>query len=270
VRRGVRLVPGREAEGRALLARAESCTDAVAAPEPQHVVRAVRGLLLLPSIREALGISHALNLDSIPKWAVFPILRLAGVVRLGLACSHLGVRSVRFDLGTNALAARAFAAAQSREVADFAAAYTVGGRFDCDIGTLLERDPRLFDVLLQFREAPQARRLRDHVRAALIDNGGAEVAAAVDSGLGSAVGQQVLQAAKDAFTARMVLVPTVAPHPVLFERLDLGESSLQRWRARSRVVLEETVRARRIGKYDACPCGSGDSLRFCCDEATSR
>jgi hypothetical protein len=77
VHRHVQPFPGKEHEAESVR---ELIERNVLDPTPSDgipIAKAVRGLLLRPSVREALGMSGGVPVAAVPRWMMFPVLRLS-------------------------------------------------------------------------------------------------------------------------------------------------------------------------------------------------
>lgn len=271
VRSQLNPVPGQEEVAERLFDQLSASTREITSIEEGHIPNMVRSLLLRPSIRKLLGVSGGTPLNSLARWNAFPILRLANVVKIGAACRILKAGSAKLNFGTAKLAGPAFAAAIGDEFADDTASYVVSGRFAADLGTAALQDPSLLDSILAFRESRIGEELRKEVFARLLASEGAEVNVAVNSGLRNTIPSAILQRARDNFVNLLTGKRSEGiVTPAIWNDWRYSEDeALQRWRKRSGKVLEDYCRQYNISPYSACPCGSGEKLKFCCGEALS-
>ena len=268
VRSQLNPAPGQEEVAERLFAQLYATTREITLVEEGNIPNLVRSLLLRPSIRQLLGVSGGTPLNSLARWNVFPILRLANVVKIGAACRVLNIGSAKLNFGTARLAGPAFAAAIGAEWADDTASYVVSGRFAADLGAVALQDPSLLDSILEFRESRLGEELRKEVFAQLLASEGAEVNVAVNSGLRNAIPSAMLQRARDNFVSLLTAQRSVGiTPPAIWNDRRYAEDALNRWRKRSRQVLEENCCKYNINLYSDCPCGSGEKLKFCCFEA---
>lgn len=260
--------PGKEEEAERLFAELEPKIREISHSEDGHIPKLVRGLLLRPSIREILGVSGGTPLNSFARWQLYPVLRLASVAKIGAACRILGLSSAKLDFGTSRLAGPAFASDSGIEWTDETASYVVCGRFDADLGQVVIQEPSFLDAVLKFRDTQQGVSLRKEVHSRLAASEGAEVDAAVNGALRAGVPKAALQAAHDQFVNLLVSepIPGKSP-PAIWNDSRYAEDSTVWWRQASRRILDDCCRRAGIGPYDPCPCGSGEKLKFCCDEA---
>jgi len=166
------------------------------------------------------------------------------------------------------LAGPAFAAATGAEWADDTASYVLSGRFAADLGAAAIQDPSLLDLVLTFRETKQGQELRQEVFERLAASEGSDVNVAVNAGLRNALPSTILQKARDTFVSLLTPQRQISnTPPAIWNDRRFAEDALVLWRRRSREILEEYCRKNNIGPYSACPCGSGEKLKFCCAEA---
>lgn len=224
-----------------------------------------RGWMVNPSVRRLLGISGGTPIGAVPRWLAFPILRLAGAIRKGVICQHIGASATRMLLGSEMLASVAFSTSGGSTWADEAASYALTGRFNSDLGALIEHQPQLLEGVLRFRESAGGNAFRREIAERLAENEGGQVVAAVNAGLKEAMPTSVLQQAHDELSGLFMprsLGPTL--RPAVWGDLRNGEGRIARWRKRSRALLDQLQAANRLNHYGRCPCGSGEKLKFCC------
>jgi hypothetical protein len=262
--------PGHEEAGARQIAALPSRIDEVDPSRGETIPRMVRTLLLRPTIRRMLGVSEGMSLRSIPRWAVFPILRLANVVRIGIACQDLGISSAKLDFGTGDLAGPVFSAVAGAEWVDSMAGFVISGHFAADIGAAALQDPQLLDAVIRFRDTADGVRLRSEILQGLTALAGGDVTVAINGGLRAALPSKVIQAAQDRFVTMHTPTRGVASPASFWADSRTASGALDRWRRRSRGVLEEKVRELRLSIYDQCPCNSGEKMKFCCWEALHR
>jgi SIR2-like domain len=271
IRRQIKPAPGHEAMAERQLEQLERSLIDLSDQSPANsLADMTRGALMHPSIRGLLGVSAGTPRSAVPRWVAFPILRLANVMRKGVICEHLGVRATRMIWGSERLATAVFAAAAGVAWADDAASYVLAGRFNSDLGALIRRQPELLVGVLRFRESPAGQSLRREISERLALNEGGQIVTALNSGLREAIPVAVLQQARDQLSGLFMPRESDTPLvPAVWGDLRNADARIARWRSRSRALLDEYCRTNRVGGYDACPCGSGDKLRFCCVAALS-
>lgn len=268
IRRSLKPAPGKEFEAEQLFERLERNVTKVS-DEGVGIPQSVRSLLLRPSIRKLLGISLGTSASSLAKWHVFPVLRLASVVRMGAACRALGIVSARLDYGCAGLAGPALAAGTDRECIDDVASYVTCGRFNADLGGIALRAPEVLEAVLRFRETAAGTSLRTHIRHLLVAREGAEVVVAINGGLTSAIPTSVLQAANDQFVQLLVPTATTAFTLAIWNDTRSADDALRLWRKLNFEKLTRVCSELKVKPYDPCPCGSSEKLKFCCWEALS-
>lgn len=271
IRNQLSSAPGREEEAERLFAELEPKIQDLPVEADVSIPELVRGLLLRPSIRDVLGISGGTPLNSFARWQVFPVLRLANVARIGATCRNLHIGSAKLDFGTSKLAGPAFASTAGNEWSDEAASYVICGRFDADLGQIVSQEPSLIDAVINFRDTEIGTTLRQDVLANLATSNGAEVNVAVNSALRASISSRALQAAHDQFVGLFMPQQHVlrSPTPAIWNDERYADSSIIKWKQASRKMLNDCCQGAGIGPYDPCPCGSGERLKFCCEEALS-
>jgi hypothetical protein len=271
IRRQIAAAPQKKNIGEAQIADLASRVVDIGFDPKGYVSGQVRSLLLRPSIQNLLGISPGAPLHSLTRWNMFPILRLANVVMVGGACSKLGIASAKIAFGAARLAGPAFATAFGVDSADDAASYVLAGRFGANLGETVVKDRGLLSAVLRFRETQIAEKLRGEILSALAAGAGAEVVTAINGGLSRAIPPRILQEARDEYVGLFLRKEhgSVATAAIWNGSRDETEI-LRRWRVRGLKTLNEYCRSSGIGPYDLCPCGSGEKLKFCCQEALSK
>ena len=269
IRQHLKPVPGREdAAERQMDALESSTVDLGHALTSDQVGERTRSAMMHPSIRRLLGISGGTPPGAVPRWLAFPVLRLAGVVLKGVICQKIGANATRLVLGSESLASVAFSASAGREWVDDAASYALTGRFNSDLGALIEQQPDLLGGVLRFRESAGGTGFRREVAERLATNEGGQVMAAVNGGLREALPASVLQQAQDQLSG--LFMPQAAGprlRPAVWGDLRNADIRVARWRKRSRTLLEGICTDNKLNPYDVCPCGSGERIKFCCRAA---
>jgi hypothetical protein len=266
IRKQLQPVPGHEAEAEKIFKRLEG---AVADPTPEDPIvipQIVRSLLIRPSVREMLGISGGVRVNSIPKWVMFPILRLAQVVRLGVVCRELGLASIKFEFGSDLLAGPAFSGSFGEQFVGQLASYVLAGDFSTDLGSFITQNPDVLTTLLSFRDSRPGQQLRQEVFAALHRSDGGEVAVAINAALREMIPLKVIEAARKHFVS-LSLVEGSMRLPAVWYDANYATTALQLWKNKAALELKRISRERGCGPYDLCLCGSGEKMRFCCAEA---
>jgi hypothetical protein len=270
IREYLRPLPGKEDTAEPLFELLQTRTVNLAMEQQQEVAKLTRGLLARPSIRRLLGVSEGTPVDSLPRWVVFPVLRLASVVKTGATCRALGLASLKLDFGATSLAGPAFAATLGCFSPDEGASYVVSGRYGVDLGEAALADRTIVDSIVRFRDTQAAATLRKELLNALAVARGADIAAAVNGGLATAIQPRVLQEARNQFV-RLYTPATASTfaEPVLWNDERYSDAALAAWRRQSKAALDNYCLQLGVSPYHPCPCGSGDRLKFCCLEALS-
>lgn len=269
IRQQLSAVPGHEVEAARLFNLLFDKTKAIPSAIDNVVPQYTRSLLLRPEIRRLLGISEGNPVNSLTRWNVFPVIRLATVVKIGLACSHLGIASTKLDFGAATLAGPALAIVGGKEWVDDVAGYVLCGNVAADLGLLAMADPSIIDAVLRFRETAQGISIRSDIFSHLSRSEAADAFVAVNAALREAIPLRILQAARDKFIEfRMpnILAGTRTPSLWNDQRYS-DQEAISKWRTRSRQILLENIKALKLDPYSECPCGSGDKLKFCCEGA---
>ena len=264
-------VKGKENEAERLFQHLESSVfDVSKSKLSESVAEKTRGALMNPSIRRMLGVSQGTPRNVIPRWLSFPTLRLAKVISSGIICQHIQASSARMIFGSEKLASVAFSAVEAKEWAESAASYVLTGRFNSDIGAIILEEPSLLFGILKFRESSGGASFRCEVAQRLAADDGSQIVTAINAGFSQALPTSTLQQAHDQFSGLFIPRSTSSVNmPVVWGDLHNSEERIARWRKRSRTLLDEELRHHKLGPYDECPCGSGEKLKFCCQEALS-
>ncbi|MGH9776429.1 MAG: SIR2 family NAD-dependent protein deacylase [Candidatus Acidiferrales bacterium] len=261
--------PGKEAEAEALLETLENRTEFIDSTKQEPNLEMSKSLLLLPQIKEQLGLSDGTPLESIPRWMAFSILRVVNIVKVASTCQALGIASTKLLFGCAGLAAPALSAASSDCWADDEASYVLTGRYHTDLGKFVLQDPSILRAVLAFRETQPGVTMRTDLLRLLAFNPGSELVVCIGGGLRSTIPPRILQEARDAMSG-LLLAHSLAnskPTPAVWTDMNYSEAALARWRRRSAEEFHAYCEAASITQYDLCPCGSGEKRRFCCEEA---
>lgn len=225
--------------------------------------------LVSPSIRDLLGMSRGTPHQIIPRWLAFPVLRLARAITIGAVCRAIDASAARMILGVERLATAAFSSAPGKIWADESASYVLTGRSNSDLGVVVSKTPGLLQRLVAFRSSSHGEIFRKELAENLQTDKGAQVAAAVNSGLKQALTPSVLEQARNQFSGLFTSNEETNMSPAVWGDLENGELRIAKWRERSRGLLQEEIRKHKFAPYSACPCGSGEQLKFCCLAALS-
>lgn len=221
-----------------------------------------RGALILPNVRAALGIGDGILPTHIPKWFVFPVLRVAHLMRDAAVAQHFGAAATQLPFGTFSLAQEAFSMQmqmQSQQAADIAS-YVVAGQYEVNLGLLLQTQPDLFNSLLSFRATQQGVDTRAEILTCTATSPGSELSAAVEGALARAFNTKKLQIAMNKFATLCAATGRVS----LWTSQQNSAMDFGLWRRRSAGILREVLGTTEPDGYMRCPCGSGDKLKFCC------
>jgi hypothetical protein len=267
IRRQLHATPGHEAEADALfdtLAANIATFDDVRYDIPNLT----RGALLHPSVQGLLGISDAVVPSRLPRWARFPVIRLAHTIMAGCACDNFNLAATKIGFGSEILVGAAFAASAARGWADSVSSYVMTGKFNSDLGAYVEITPTVWSAILTFRDTQAGVNLRREISQELATNEGGEFAASVNAGLRHIVPSDVMDKARDELSElmfRRTKESTVVP--AVWINVRNSDAIARKWRERCRKELEAHCKLLGIRPSDLCPCGSGEKLRDCCSRA---
>ncbi|MFA4916457.1 MAG: SIR2 family protein [Syntrophales bacterium] len=260
--------PGQEKKADEIIKLIERKTVSINELDEPNIPRMVMGLLLRPSIRKLLGISDGTSLISLPQWNKFPVLRLANIVKIGIACQNLGIASAKLEFGMESLAGAAFSISAGVEAVDNVASYVLSGTYNSNIAEFVTNNPTAMRAILAFRDSPEGMSLRKEIFHQLSSGPDKEFAMSVNAGLKKAIPSTTLQRARDQFMGLLLANnPTNNMTPAIWNYQNYTDDVLSLWRRRSYQELKDYCHRNGIGEYDLCPCGSGDKLHFCCDKA---
>ena len=268
LRRWINPQTGKEALSKENIEIIANQTITIKQDQEQDIIGRTRSLLLSPRIRDMLGVSGGAPLDQITQWNTFPILRLGHVVKIGTVCNLLGLASAKLDFGSDGLAGPAFATSFGQEWSDSVASYILCGSFSEDLSRLAESDPGFIKAILQFRNTAAGSHLRKEVMEQIAVSAGAEVHSSVNAGLRQLLPSRVMDQARNQFV-NLYVSPTnlLQPKTVLWNDIRSADQALRLWRERSLRELTAICHEADISQYDPCPCGSGERLKFCCEES---
>ena len=268
LRRWITPVAGREREAERNIELMARQIRTISTDDEQKLVGRTRSLLLSRRIRRMLGISAGTPLNQVPVWHRFAVLRLGHVVKIGTVCNLLEVASAKLDYGASGLAGPAFATSFGQEWCDSVASYVLCGRFSEDLAAMAESDPAVINAILTFRESAAGTALRADLMAQIASSEAGEVYASVNAGLRHLVPTGVLEQARQEFVG-LYMPPKELQQarPAFWNDARSADAALRLWRVRSLRDLEQACNDAGVSAYDPCPCGSGERLRFCCEEA---
>jgi hypothetical protein len=208
IRRLLNPVKGKEKEVEALFEKLATCVIPIGEVRTDEIPELVRGTLLHPAVQKVLGLSEAFLPTKIPRWNVFPALRLANLVFVGEICQVLRIPAARIGFGGETLVSAAFSVASAQDWAEEAANYILGSTFDTDLGEMVFQDAQILNAILQFRDTEEGVSLRRRIRDLLSVNEGNEFIASVNAGLQRNIPARLLEQAKNRLSG--LLVPQIA------------------------------------------------------------
>lgn len=261
-------IPGRESIVEPLIDKLQLKVSTI----PEEVLNAVptmvRGCLLGPQLRVALGMSDGVLPTAIPRWNAFPVLRLAHLVTIGTVCQQLGIGAAKIAYGGECLVGPAFSQAAAHDWADQIASYTLSGRFNSDLGAIIANDNSIFGAILRFRDTSESQALRREIHNQLDTNASSDFVASVNAGINRVISPETLEKARDQIIGLLFAGRNNTPViRAVWNNFNNSDSVLKRWRKRSANELCQYCRTYGIRPKDLCPCRSGERLRDCCANA---
>jgi SIR2-like protein len=239
IRTQFRGAQGREAEAARLFETLRACVSAFDRAR-FNIPSLTRGALLHPSVQELLGIRDAVVPTSLPRWAGFPVLRLAHTIMAGCACENFTLPATKIGFGSEILVGAAFAVAAARDWADSVSSYVLTSRFNTDLGAYVAANPSVLTALLAFRDTQAGINLRREILEELATNAGSEYVASVNAGLRNIVPSTVMENARDQLSALLFRNSRdSAVVPAVWTNVRNSDSIARLWRARSRRELQE-------------------------------
>jgi hypothetical protein len=170
--------------------------------------------------------------------------------------------------GSEKLASIAFSASATTEWAESAASYVLSGRFNSNLGQFVQQQPAILLEILNFRDSLSGQALRKEVAEGLAANDGQQIAVTINSALQRAIPISVLEKARDQLSGLFTRRAGVsALSPAVWGDLRNSDARIAGWRRRSLSALSDETMRRKLSPYSPCPCGSGESLKFCCQQA---
>jgi SIR2-like domain len=262
IRRQIKAAPGKESAAEALFVDLEAKVITFDI-QSWEIPRLVRGALLHPRLRRLLGFSDGIFPTAIPRWLVFPALRVAHTVNTAALCQQFNLAAANIWFGGEILVGATFGLTSARDWAHEVASYVMTSQADVDIGSVA--DASVLETILKFRNTSEGIRLRREVLEQLRVNAGSEFISSVNAGLKRNIPFSALDKPRRVFAALVAaesgdsqLTRAVSYNPLY------SDGGISLWRARSLEQLKELCKSRGIGPYDQCPCGSGEKLKFCC------
>lgn len=265
IRRILHATPGNEVAAERQFDAIASVTDGSNSVENDKTKDIVRGLALFPSIRKALSMSEGVAIDSIPKWYMYPVLRLARVVRIAVAVREMNLASTKLELAHAGLVGKVFETTFGNEWCDSIASYVIGGSFNLNVGAYVSENPAVLRNILQFRDTEAGISLRRSILAQIQANDDTEFLSSVNAGLAATIPSSILESAHHAMA--QVLINQNQHRitlPALWGQAANMQSALSLWKQRSAEMLRESCSRLGVARNSLCPCGSGDKLRECC------
>ncbi|TRZ52183.1 hypothetical protein D4S03_03880 [bacterium] len=261
-------IPGKEKEAEDNFILLETKIEFIDRSKEPSIPDLTRGLLYRQSIRSLIGMSGGTPSTSLPHWMTFPVLRVANLIRIASACQLLGIASTKLEFGSDALAGPAFATASGELIADQMASYVIAGKFDTDIGLSITQDPSILNAIIKFRDSQEAAVFRKEILSQLSLCLGNDFVSSVNGRLKSVIPPKILQAAHDKLSGLYTPISSASKLTrALWNNTDYTEKALALWKKRSARELNDYCLKYHVNRYDLCPCGSGEKLRFCCEES---
>ncbi|HXM66509.1 MAG TPA: SIR2 family protein [Candidatus Acidoferrum sp.] len=264
IRRQIHPVAGNAGTAEKLIADLEGKVTTFGEADRIDMAGLVRASIMMPEVARLLGIGDAITPAQVPRWLMFPYLRMAHLVHTGTVCDRLGIQAAKIPFGGVRLTSAAFGVQASAESADQYASYLLSGRFNTDLGAALISQPAIFQKILGFRNTAEGEAFRREVRQQLLENEASEFSASVNAGLTRNIPLQVLEKARDKLSSLLTEKAALSPVPAVWTNSFQSDDTTWLWRAKSRSLLLELARQRGIGGNDPCICESGDKLRLCC------
>lgn len=256
-------VPGKEREAKELFDQIEKATVEVDTDTKDYTVPSLtRGYLLRQHIRKELGIGEGVSVTKVPQWNAYPVLRMANLIQIGVACHQLKICSMRLEYGATKLAGPIFSSMMSSEyLADSVASYVVGGSLSEDIGVQFSANPELLKIILNFRDTQEGINLRKEIFDQIKVAAGSEITTAINGSLRQLVSLKTMENAKSKLSS---LLTIKGNGKAIWTDVSLGDKALSLWRAKSQSGLRDTIAKHGLKSSDQCLCGSGVSLSDCC------
>jgi len=265
IRRQITAAPGKEAVGEALFADLEGKVI-VFDNQTWEIPRLVRGALLHPRLRRLIGMSDGVFPTTIPRWLLFPALRVAHTISTAALCQQFNLAATKLWFGGEVLVGATFGLAAARDWAHEAANYVIASQTDVDVGSTF--DLPLLRTILKFRGTSSGIELRKELLEQLKVNAGSEFISSVNAGLKRNLPFTSLDKSRRVFSALLTAVSSgTGATPAIWHNPYYSDDVIELWRKRSLTELQGVCRLRKIETYDPCPCGSGEKLKFCCLEA---
>ncbi len=262
IRASVHPVAGQEEAAQNRIESLLASTESISREDTDWITSLTSSLMLYPSIRAVLGLNESICQSTIPSWLIFPVLRLAHLVRVGVISNSLNIGSTKSWFAHPDLAEPTYSSFRGDYWVDDMARFVLTGRFDTDLGGLMLNDRSLIRNLLRFRESASGTAFRATILETLQVNEGASFQTAVNAALRECIPLNVLQNANNQLEG--LLRPNNINLPVSALWNNREDTSLILWKQRSKALLDQHCQTHGILENDKCPCGSGVSLRNCC------
>jgi hypothetical protein len=257
-------VPGKEAEATELMSWIERDVICIDLSGSRNFADVCNGLFVSPATREILGINEATPAGRIPRCAAHPALRVVQIARIGATCQKLGLGSMKLMTGAAKIAEIAFSAVAQGILATEPGSYTLTGQFGIIGEDEFRTQSGIWDSIIQFRERAAGVNLRREILKRLTNNEGAEIIPAVDSSLHEMLPSGVLTRARKEMSGLLVTNEIDRVVPAVWSDSALLQSGPEIWRKRTKHRFAAYLSKHGIGVYDPCPCGSCESVKFCC------
>jgi hypothetical protein len=267
LRRQLQPAPGQEAKYERVMSQLETYCYEVPEEDFQLAKALVGGSILSGKLRSLLGFSEGLLLSRVPKWNLFAVLRLAHVTLAGIICNRFGLRAAKLQFGTEELASATYGLVAEKDTATEVAAYVVTGSFSGNISAPFERNPSLFNFLLNYRESPEAIALRREISEMLAADAGSEFIAALNAGLKRFISIGTTERARNKFSLMTPgITPTSQKNSIvsLIQDESRGARWMKAWRNKSLRQFRAAMATKGLSLSDRCLCGSGEIAKDCC------
>ncbi len=245
-----------------IVEKLQSISTAISASVFQRAVNDALGALVMPSVRTSLGMSDGITPTRVPKWFVFPVLRVAYLMKDAAIAEEIGAAASQLPFGTFGLANAAFSLKSYPTSAGDVASYIVAGQYEADLGAVFREDANALDAILRFRESQTGVEVREMILRTTAFDGGLELPSAVEGALRSAFPTPLLARSRQGFATLF----TASGRAALWSSQANSDSDFKLWRMRSAGILQDIVKQEKIDAFSRCPCGSGDSFKFCCKQ----
>jgi len=246
----------------AIVEKLKSISTAISASVFQRAVNDALGALVMPNVRNSLGMSDGITPTRVPKWFVFPVLRVAHLMKDAAIAEEIGAAASQLPFGTFGLANAAFSLKSFPASAGDVASYIVAGQYEADLGAVFREDANALDAILRFRESKTGIEVREMILHTTAFDGGLELPSAVEGALRSAFPTRLLARSRQGFANLF----TASDRAALWSSQANSDSDFKLWRTRSAGILQDVVKQEKIEAFSSCPCGSGDSFKFCCKQ----